>query len=99
MTAASRRSFPRCFRGVSFRAAHEATGKLVNYAIKENKPLKDLTLKEYKKFSAVFAKDVYEITLESSVTARDNTGGTAYKQVAKQIAAAKRKLKESMNDG
>jgi argininosuccinate lyase len=28
------------------------------------------------------------------VTARNNTGGTAYKQVAKQIAAARRKLKD-----
>ena len=81
-------------KGVSFRAAHEATGKLVHYAIKHNKALKDLTLKEYQKFSLAFKKDVYEISVESSVTARDNTGGTAYKQVAKQIAAAKRKLKE-----
>ena len=86
-------------KGVSFRAAHEATGKLVNYAIKEGKELKDLSLKEYQKFSTSFKKDVYEITVESSVTARNNTGGTAYKQVAKQIAAAKRKLKERMIDG
>ena len=85
-------------KGVPFRTAHEATGKLVTYAIQKGKSLKDLTLKEYQKFSPVFDKDVYEITVESSVTARDNTGGTAYKQVAKQIAAAKRKLKESMSD-
>jgi argininosuccinate lyase len=86
-------------KGVSFRAAHEATGKLVHYAIKHNKALKDLTLKEYQKFSLAFKKDVYEISVESSVTARDNTGGTAYKQVAKQIAAAKRKLKERKSNG
>ncbi len=85
-------------KGLPFRTAHEATGKLVTYAIKNNKSLKNLTLKEYKKFSPVFNNDVYEITVESSVTARNNTGGTAYKQVAKQIAAAKRKLKESMSD-
>jgi argininosuccinate lyase len=86
-------------KGVSFRAAHEATGKLVTYAVKENKLLKDLTLQEYRQFSPEFAKDVYEISVESSVTAKDNTGGTAYAQVAKQIAAAKRKLKEYLSDG
>jgi argininosuccinate lyase len=85
-------------KGVPFRTAHEAVGKLVIYAVKKSKSLKDLTLKEYQKFSPVFDKDVYKITVESSVTARDITGGTAYKQVAKQIAAAKRKLKESMSD-
>ena len=85
-------------KGLPFRAAHEATGKLVIYAIYKNKSLNDLTLKEYQKFSPVFEKDVYEITVESSIAARDVSGGTAYKQVAKQIAAAKRKLKESMSD-
>jgi argininosuccinate lyase len=83
---------------VPFRAAHEATGTLVTYAIKKGKSLKDLDLKEYQKFSPVFDRDVYEITVEFSITARDNAGGTAYKQVAKQVAAAKRKLKESMSD-
>jgi argininosuccinate lyase len=86
-------------KGVSFRAAHEATGKLVTWAIKEKKALADMTLQQYKKFSPAFGKDVFEITVESSVTARDSTGGTAYKQVAKQIAAAQKKLKEAMNDG
>jgi len=85
-------------KGLPFRTAHEATGKLVNYAIKQNKSLQNLSLKEYRKFSPAFDNDVYEITVESSITARDNTGGTSYKQVAKQIAAAKRKLKESMSD-
>ena len=86
-------------KGVSFRTAHEATAKLVTYAIQKDKSLKDLTLKEYQRFAPVFDKDVYKITLVSSVTARDITGGTGYKQVAKQITAAKRKLKESMSDG
>ena len=86
-------------KGLTFRAAHEATGKLVTYAIKKGKSLKDLTLKEYQKFSPVFDKNVFEITIESSVTAKNVAGGTGYKQVAKQITAAKRKLKESMSDG
>jgi argininosuccinate lyase len=86
-------------KGMTFRAAHEATGKLVTYAIQKGKSLKDLTLKEYQKFSPVFDKNVFEITIESSVTAKNVAGGTGYKQVAQQITAAKRKLKESMSDG
>ena len=85
-------------KGLSFRAAHEAAGKLVAYAVKQGKPLKDLTLTDYRQFSPKFGKDVYKITVESSVIARDNTGGTAYKQVAKQITAARKILKESMCD-
>ncbi len=85
-------------KGLPFRTAHEVTGKLVTYAINKKKALKDLTLEEYQKIAPAFDKDVYEITAESSITARNNTGGTAYKQVAKQIAAAKRILKESMSD-
>jgi argininosuccinate lyase len=85
-------------KGLAFRAAHEATGKLVNYTVKKGKSLRDLTLKEYQKFSAVFDNDVFDITVETSAAAREVTGGTGYKQVAKQIAAAKRRLKESMSD-
>ena len=85
-------------KGVAFRTAHAAIGKLVCYAIKNDKGLSELTLKEYQKFSPAFKKDVYKITAESSITARDNTGGTAYKQVMRQITAAKKNLKESSND-
>ena len=85
-------------KGLPFRTAHEATAKLVTYAIQKGKSLEDLTLKEYHKFSVLFDKDVYEITPQSSITARNVAGGTGYKQVAKQIAAAKRKLKETMSD-
>jgi argininosuccinate lyase len=70
----------------------------VNYAVKKGKSLRDLTLKEYQKFSAVFDNDIFDITVETSAAAREVTGGTGYKQVAKQIAAAKRRLKESMSD-
>jgi argininosuccinate lyase len=83
-------------KGVAFRTAHKAVGKLVNYAAEEGKPLDKLTLKEYQRFSSAFKNDIFKITAESSITARDNTGGTAYKQVARQITAARKKLKEIM---
>jgi argininosuccinate lyase len=79
-------------KGQAFRAAHEVVAKLVSYAIEQNKPLNKLTVTEYKKFSPLFAKDVFSITIESSLAARDVSGGTAPKQVAKALAAAKKAI-------
>jgi argininosuccinate lyase len=79
-------------KGQAFRAAHEVVAKLVSYAIEQNKPLGKLTITEYKKFSKSFEKDVFSITIESSLAARDVTGGTAPGQVAKALAAAKKAI-------
>jgi argininosuccinate lyase len=79
-------------KGRAFRAAHEIVGNLVSYAIEEDKPLSKLTLAEYKKFCSLFEDDVFSITIESSLAARNVIGGTAPKQVAKALAAAKKSL-------
>jgi len=79
-------------KGMAFRAAHEAVAKLVSYAVEQGKPLGKLTLTEYKKFSKSFEKDVFSITIESSLAARDVIGGTAPKQVARALAAAKKTI-------
>jgi argininosuccinate lyase len=79
-------------KGRAFRRAHEIVANLVSYAIEQNKPLSKLTLAEYKKFCSLFEDDVFSITIESSLAARDVTGGTAPKQVAKALAAAKKSL-------
>jgi len=79
-------------KGMAFRAAHEAAAKLVGYAVEQGKPLGKLTLAEYKKFSKSFEKDVFSITIESSLAARDVIGGTAPKQVARALAAAKKTI-------
>jgi argininosuccinate lyase len=79
-------------KGQAFRAAHEAVARLVSYAIEQNKPFSELKLTEYKKFSKSFEKDVFSITIESSLAARDVTGGTAPRQVAKTLAAAKKAI-------
>ncbi len=81
-------------KGEPFRSAHEKTGKLVRYAIEKDKALNQLTIKEYQKFSSLFDKDVYNITVASSIAARDHIGGTAKSQVAKQIARAEEILKD-----
>ena len=75
-------------KGMAFRQAHKTVGKLVTYAVGKHKLLKELTLKEYKTFSPLFGKDVFDITAVTSIAARDVTGGTAGKQVGQALKAA-----------
>ena len=79
-------------KGQAFRAAHEAVARLVTYAIEQDKSFGELKLAEYRKFSKLFEKDIFDITIESSLAARDVSGGTAPKQVAKALAAAKKAI-------
>ncbi|MEA1958569.1 MAG: argininosuccinate lyase [Chloroflexota bacterium] len=77
-------------KGVSFRKAHGVVGSLVQYAIEMGKTFKQLSLSEYKNFSPLFEEDVYELTPDSSIAARNVPGGTASAQVEKQISWARR---------
>ena len=79
-------------KGVSFRAAHHATGQLVNYAARENKALEELSLKEYRQFCPDFGEDVLLISRESSIQARNIPGGTAEKQVTQAVKQAQAAL-------
>jgi len=82
-------------KGEAFRTAHSVVAKLVSYAMTKGKSFAELSLSEYQEFSRLFEKDVYAITLESSLAARDITGGTAPKRVAQALAAARKVLEES----
>jgi len=82
-------------KGEAFRTAHDIVARLVNYAMEKGKSFSELSLSEYKEFSSLFGEDVYSITLESSIAARDVIGGTAPKQVDRALAAAKKLLGES----
>lgn len=82
-------------KGETFRAAHDITARLVSHAVARGKSLAELELTEYQGFSPLFGEEVYAITVESSLAARDNTGGTAPKRVAQALAAARQILKES----
>jgi argininosuccinate lyase len=77
-------------KGEAFRTAHEVVGKLVAYAVEKGKSFSELSLSEYKRFSPRFDRDVFEITVESSITARDIVGGTAPRQVKRALARAKK---------
>jgi argininosuccinate lyase len=80
-------------KGVPFRKAHGIVAKLSEYAMSKGKNFRDLSLKEYRKFSPLFSKDVYDITLESSIAARNVIGGTSPQQVEKALRKARRLVK------
>jgi len=79
-------------KGVTFRAAHEIVGKLVNWAVTQNKSFREISLAEYQSFSTWFAEDVYSITVEQSLSARNNPGGTSPEQVKEALESARKIL-------
>ncbi|MFO7997167.1 MAG: argininosuccinate lyase [Dehalococcoidia bacterium] len=81
-------------KGMPFRAAHGVVAKLSEYAASKGKNFQELGRHEYKKFSALFGGDVYKITPESSVAARNVAGGTSPQQVAKALRRARKLIKE-----
>jgi argininosuccinate lyase len=83
-------------KGEAFRTAHDIVGRLVSYAMEKGKSFSRLSLDEYKKFSPRFEDDVYLVTVESSIAARDIVGGTAPRQVERALATAKKIVGDSI---
>ncbi|MGG5252179.1 argininosuccinate lyase [Neobacillus sp. SM06] len=80
-------------KGLPFREAHEVIGKIVLYAIQQEKFLLDLSFEEYQQFSSLFEEDIYEVLAPEHVVAvRNSFGGTAPEQVKAQIELAEAKL-------
>ena len=77
-------------KGEPFRTAHDIVARLVSYAMDEGKSFSELSLTEYQDFSLLFGEDVYLITVESSLAARDVIGGTAPRQVERALDSAKK---------
>ncbi len=85
-------------KGAAFRTAHEIVAGLTSYAIKKKKSFSEISLAEYKNFSALFDEDVYSITVESSIAARDVIGGTAPRQVAQALVRAQKMIENTGTD-
>ncbi|MFC1921158.1 argininosuccinate lyase [Chloroflexota bacterium] len=83
-------------KGEAFRTAHGIVARLVSYAAGKGKSLGELKISEYNKFSPLFEEDVKSITVKTSLAARDNTGGTAPKQVAKALKQARKLIGDSI---
>ncbi len=83
-------------KGMPFRQAHNTVSKLGKYAVANRKSFRELSLSKYRDFSPLFDKDVYNITLESSIAARDVVGGTAPNQVEAALRKAKKSLRTKL---
>ena len=81
-------------KGLPFRRAHGVVARLSEYAMSKGKNFRELGRKEYREFSPLFGGDVYDITLESSVAARNVAGGTSPQQVGKALRRARRLIKK-----
>ncbi len=80
-------------KGMPFREAHEVTGRVVSYCVENRKRFSDLKAGELRKFSALFAADVFRIlTADGSVMSKLSRGGTSKKEVKKQIKRLKKLL-------
>ncbi len=76
-------------KGTAFRDAHGVVAKLVAYAVQQKKNLDELSIDEYKEYSPLFEDDVISISVESSLAARNNLGGTAPARVEKALEKAR----------
>ncbi len=83
-------------KNVPFREAHGIVGSAVRYCIEKNKNLDDLKLEEFKKFSPLIEKDVYEfIDVKNCVERRNSFGGTSSGSTFEQITALMQEHMES----
>ena len=73
-------------RGVSFRAAHEVAGKVVQFCLGKGKRIEELALVELKRFSDKIEKDVYKyLSADAVVGRRRALGGTARQNVLRRL--------------
>jgi argininosuccinate lyase len=73
-------------QGVPFRQAHEVIGKLVAYALEQQRTLRDLTIDEFRKFSDRFGPDTFEVlNLDRAVSRRTTVGAPSLENVAAEL--------------
>ncbi len=80
-------------KGLPFREAHEAVGRLVALALDRGVDLQELDLATLREVSSHFEDDVYPaLDVETVVDARDSYGGTARRRVEEQLVRARSAL-------
>ena len=63
-------------KGIPFREAHNILGKVIKFAIDENKKLNQISLTEYKKFTPQFSKDVFNYLSSKTCLQNKKTYGS-----------------------
>lgn len=80
-------------KGMPFRDAYKLTGCMVSDCIAKDKTLEELTLDEFKGYSALFENDIYDaIDLVKCCEGRTSYGGPSEASVKNQIALANAQL-------
>ena len=73
-------------QGVPFRQAHEVIGKLVAYALEQQRTLRDLTIDEFRKFSDRFGPDTCEVLdLDRAISRRTTIGAPLLENVVAEL--------------
>lgn len=81
-------------KGVAFRAAHHAVGKLVGLADERGTPLDELSIRDFQSVDAHFKADVVEVfDLNKALARRTVVGSPGTVEVRKQLARWRRILK------
>lgn len=81
--------------GVPFREAHSIVGRLVQTCIKNKQELRDLSLVNLQAISPRFTKKALTfLTVEGAIDRKAQIGGTARKQVARQVRSWEQRLKK-----
>lgn len=81
--------------GVSFREAHGIVGRLVQRCIKKNQEFRDLSLNDLQSVSRRFTKKALTfLTVQGAVDRKSQIGGTARKQVERQVKSWEQRFKK-----
>lgn len=74
-------------KGIPFRDAHAAVGRLVLYCLERNTTIEALRLEELKEISPVFEEDIYEaVSLKACVERRKTTGAPGSQAMREAMA-------------
>lgn len=80
-------------KGVPFRTAHDAVGKLVLLGLEKGKELNELSIDEMRTIVTDISEDVFDaLGIERTLGSKAATGGTSPSRVAEALAAAKQTL-------
>lgn len=80
-------------KGIPFRTAHEAVGKLVLLGLDQGKELGELSIEEIRSISADIDENVFEaLSLEKTLASKSAIGGTSPERVEQQLQAAREGL-------
>jgi len=80
-------------KGVPFREAHEAVGRIVMHAIERNVELQQLSWDGLRSISALIEDDVFEsLSLEKTLETKSQIGGTSPARVSEALVTARKTL-------